>query len=85
MHTPIELKLGAQKGLIKAHLCTNFGWNPIRIYGVMIDFLCEKGHAYRINHCKELDETCYVDGVTIVGVLFLWFKMSWGKDHRDMT
>ena len=35
MRTPIQLKLVACKGLIKAHLCINFGWNLIRIYGVM--------------------------------------------------
>ena len=38
MHTQIKLKFGAHKGLIKAHLCTNFGWNPMTIYGVMTNF-----------------------------------------------
>ena len=38
MHNPIELKLDTHKGLIKAYLHTNFGWNTIKIYGVMIDF-----------------------------------------------
>ena len=78
MHTPIKLKLGTCKGLIKAHLCTNFGWNPIKIYGVMINFLRKKRlkscHAYRINHWKELDETLHVGGVTVVGVPFCGLK-----------
>jgi len=55
------------------HLCTNFGWNQITIYGVMIDFHVKKVkvcHAYRINHWNKLDETWHVDGVTIVGVPF---------------
>jgi len=39
----IVLKLGTHKGLIKAHFCTNFAWNLIKIYGVMIDFLRKKG------------------------------------------
>jgi len=50
-HTLIKLKLGTHKGLIKAYL--HFGWNPIKIYVVMIDFLCKKRlkvcHAYRVN------------------------------------
>jgi len=44
----------------------------MKIYRVMIDFLCKKRlkvfHAYRVNHWKELDETWHVGGVTIVGV-----------------
>jgi len=72
MPTPIKLKLGIHKGLIKAHFCTNFGWNPIR---VMIDFSHKKRskvcHAYRVNHWKELE---YVGGVNIVGVSFCGFK-----------
>ena len=37
-HTPIKRKLGTRVGLIKAHLRTSFGWNPIKIYRVIIDF-----------------------------------------------
>jgi len=43
MHIPIKLKLGTHKELIKAHYHTNFGWNPVKIYGVKIDFSREKG------------------------------------------
>jgi len=78
MHTPILLKLGTHKGLIKAHLLTNFGWNLIKVYGVMINFSCKKRskvcHAYRANHWKESDETWHVGRVTIVGVPFCGLK-----------
>ena len=71
MHIPITLKLGTREGLIKAHLRTNFGWNPIKIYGVMIYFSCRKRSkvcdAYRVNHWEELDETWHVGGVTTKG------------------
>jgi len=46
MHTLIELKLGTHKGLIKAHLCTNFGWNPIKIYGI---FCIKRSTVYHAN------------------------------------
>jgi len=45
-HTPIKLKLGTRKGLIKVHLRTNFGWNLITICVVMIDFLLKKGQRF---------------------------------------
>ena len=35
---PIALKFGTQKGDIKAHLCTNFGWNTINRQRVMSDY-----------------------------------------------
>ena len=77
-HTPIKLKLGTRVQLIKAHLRTNFGWNPIKIYGVIIDFLRKKGskvcHTYRVNRWKELDEIWHVGGVIIVGVPFCGLK-----------
>ena len=38
MHTPIMLKPGTHKGLIKANFGTNFGWNPMEIYGIMTDY-----------------------------------------------
>ena len=78
VHTHIKLKLGTGEGLIKAHLCTNFGSNLINIYRVMIDFFAQKMlkvcHAYRVNHWKELDETRYVGGVIIIGVPFCSLK-----------
>jgi len=82
-HAPIQLKLSTRKGLIKAHLRTNFGWNPIKIYGVIIDFLRKKRskvcHAYRVNRWKELDESWHVGGVIIVGVPFCGLKGIWKK------
>jgi len=73
-----SIYVGTRKGLIKTHLHTNFGWNLIKIYGVMIDFLCKKRskvcHAYRVNHWKELDETWHISGVTIIGVPFCGLK-----------
>jgi len=82
-HTPIKLNLGTRKGLIKAHLHTNFGWNPIKIYGVMTSFSHKKRskvcHAYRVNCLKELDETWHVGGVTFIGVPFCGLKEIWKK------
>ena len=74
----IKLKHGTRKRLIKALLCTNFGWNPITTYGVMINFSCIKRlkvcHAYRVSHWKELDEIWHASGVTILGVPFCGLK-----------
>ena len=39
MRARIGLKFGTLKGLIKADLCTNFGRNPMKIHGVMTDYL----------------------------------------------
>jgi len=41
-------------------------------------------HAYKISHWKKLDETWYVDGVTIIGVPFCGLKGIW-KKTTDMT
>jgi len=77
-HTQIKLKLVTRKGLIKVHLHTNFGWNLIKIYGVIIDFSCKKWskvcRTYRVNCWKGLDESWHVDRVTIVGVPFCGLK-----------
>ena len=43
MCTAIKLKLGTHKELINVHLRTNFGCNPIKIYGVMNDFSHKRG------------------------------------------
>jgi len=51
-----------------------FGWNPMKIYRVMIDFSCP------ILQGKPL----HVGGVTIIGVPF-WFERNPEKDHGDMT
>ena len=39
----------------------------------------------RVNSWKELVETGYVDGVTIIGVPFYGLKGMGRRDHRDMT
>jgi len=89
-HTLIELKLDTHKGLIKAYLCTNFVWYPIKIYGVMIDFslkirLKRSVMPTKVNCWKESDETWHVGGVAIVGVPFCDLKGIRKKDHGDMT
>ena len=75
MHTLITLKLATHKKFSKVHFCKSFDWNPINIYGVMTTFSSKISqrscHAYKVNHWKELDENWHVDGVTIVGVLFM--------------
>ena len=43
-HAPIELKFDTHRGLIKVHLHTNFGWNPIKIYKV-IEFSHKKAEG----------------------------------------
>ena len=78
MRPRIGLKFGTLKGLIKADLCTNFGRNPMNIHGVMTDYLrkirSKVCHTYRVNSFEESVENCYVDGATIVGVLFCDLK-----------
>jgi len=43
MHTPIKLKYVIHKGLIKTHLCTNYGRYLMNILGVMTNYLHKKG------------------------------------------
>jgi len=64
------------KGLIKAHPHTNFGYNLIKIYGVIIDFSHKKVKGLSCLQGKLLEEkkTWPVDGVTIVGVPFCGLK-----------
>ena len=65
----MKLKLGTRKELIKAHLRTNFGWNLIKIYGVMIDFSPKKVEGLS---CLQ-------------GKPCRWFERNPEKEHRDMT
>ena len=57
MHAPIGQKYGTHKGLIKADLSTNFGRNPMKIHGVMINYLRKMKlkvcHTHRVNPLKE--------------------------------
>ena len=72
---PIALKVSTQKGSPKANRSMTFGANPMNGSGVMTDhshktrLIC--CHAYRVNRFMECIEHCYVDGVTIVGVLLV--------------
>jgi len=50
----IKLKLGTHKGLIKAHLHTNFGRNPIKIYRLI--FRIKKVKGLSCLHGKPLEE-----------------------------
>ena len=66
----IALKFGTQKGDIKAHLGTNFGWNTINRQRVMSDYLRKITpiccHAYsRVRNPKN--QLLQIDPPTIVG------------------
>ena len=75
---PIALEFGTQKGGIKAHLCTNFGWNTINRQRVMSDYsrkitpIC--CHAYRVNRVWEEAETRWVNRLTIEPQTFCGLK-----------
>ena len=65
----IALKFGTQKGGIKAHISTNFGWNMINRQRVISNYsrkiipIC--CHAYRVNHLREEAENQWVNSLTI--------------------
>ena len=75
---PIALKFGTQKGGIKAHLGTNFGWNTINRQRVMSDYsrkitpIC--CHAYRVNRVWEEAENRWVNRLTIEPQTFCGLK-----------
>ena len=77
-HYPIALKCGTQKGGIKAHLGTNFGWNTINRQRVMSDYarkitpIC--CHAYRVNRVWEEAENRWVNRLTIEPQTFCGLK-----------
>ena len=74
----IALKFGTQKGDIKAHLGTNFGWNTINRQRVMSDYsrkitpIC--CHAYRVNRVWEEAENRWVNRLTIEPQTFCGLK-----------
>ena len=72
MHALIKLKLHTHKGLINANLSTNFGWNLMKIYWVMINFLLKIRR--KVSHTyvrpQEWVETWHVDITTIIAVHF---------------
>ena len=65
MPYPITLKFGTQKGGIKAHLGTNFGWNTINRQIVLSEYsrkitpIC--CHVYRVNRVWEEAENRWVN------------------------
>ena len=75
---PIALQFGTQKGDIKAHLGTNFGWNTINRQRVMSDYsrkitpIC--CHAYRVNRVWEEAENRWVNRLTIEPQTFCGLK-----------
>ena len=75
---PIALKFGTQKGDIKAHLGTNFGWNTINRQRVMSDYsrkltpIC--CHAYRVNRVWEEAENRWVNRLIIEPQTFCGLK-----------
>ena len=75
---PIALKCGTQKGGIKAHLGTNFGWNTINRQRVMSDYSLKITpiccHAYRVNRVWEEAENRWVNRLTIKPQTFCGLK-----------
>ena len=74
----IALTYGTQKGGIKAHLGTNFGWNMMNRQRVISDYsrkitpIC--CHAYRVNRLREEAETRWVNRLTIEPQFFCGLK-----------
>ena len=65
----IAFKFGTERGGIKAHLSTTFGWNMINRQRVISDYsqkitpIC--CHAYRVNRLHEEAENQWVNRLTI--------------------
>ena len=78
MQYPIALRFGTQKGSIKAHLCTNCGWNTINrprvisAYSRKITPICI--NAYRVNRLREEAENWWVNRLTIEPQTFCGLK-----------
>ena len=57
MLTPLKLKFGTLKGIIKANLGTKFGENLIKIHGVTINYsykiISNFCHTYKINRFEK--------------------------------
>ena len=75
---PIALTFGKQKGSIKVHLGTNFGWNTINRQRVMSNYsrkitpIC--CHVYRVNRVWEEAENRWVHRLTIEPQTFCGLK-----------
>ena len=83
---PIALKFGTQKGDIRAHLGTYFGWNTINRERVMSDYsrkitpIC--CHAYRVNRVWEEAENRWVNRLTIEPQTFCGLKEIQLKNRK---
>ena len=86
MPYPIALKYGTQKGGIKAHIGTNFGWNTMNRQRVIIDYsrkitpIC--CHTYRVNRLREDAENRWVNRLTIEPQTFCGLKEIEQKPGR---
>jgi len=75
---PITLKFGTQKGGVRAHVGTKFGWNTINTrkdiydYSQKITPIC--CHAYRVNHEWQEAENLYRGRLTIEPPTFCCLK-----------
>ena len=75
---PIALKFGTQKGGVKAHLGTNFGWNTINRQRVISNYsqkitpIC--CHAYRVNRLWEEAKNRWVNRLIIEPQTFCGLK-----------
>ena len=75
---PIALKFGSQKGGIKEHLGTNFGWNMINRQRVMSNYsrkitpIC--CYTYRVNRVWEEAENWWMNRLTIEPQTFCGLK-----------
>ena len=82
----IALKFGTQKGDIKEHLGTNFGWNTINRQSVMSDYsrkitpIC--CHAYRVNRAWEEAKNRWVNRLTIEPQTFCGLKAIELKNRK---
>ena len=78
MPYPIALKVGTQKGGIKAHLGTNFGWNMIRRQRVISKYSRKISpvccHTYRVNRLWEEAANQWVNRLTIEPQTFCGLK-----------
>jgi len=72
------------KGSLKVHLWTNFGWNPIRIYGVKKDYLVEGLSCLQGKLFAGISWNLACRWNNHHRSAFLSLEMNQGKDHWDM-
>jgi len=71
-----------KQGFVKVHLCTNFGWNPMRIYRVMHVKLGQKKVCHKPLARMSWHLACRWSNHW--SSAYLWFKMNQAKSHQDM-